>query len=141
MTKISQSERLNRIRIHASENDSRLFRNNVGEAWTGKSRWIEYLGRKIFEIIAPQRIKFGLTEGSSDLIGWKTIVITEDMVGKKIAVFRAVEEKTGKDTLSEEQARFLNQVSISGGIAEIAESIEGKTKLKNINGTEGEFIW
>jgi hypothetical protein len=139
--KPSQSERLNRLRIHASENNGRLFRNNVGEAWAGKSKWVLTNIGKLFTLLSPSRIKFGLTEGSSDLIGWKTIEITPDLIGRKIAVFWAVEEKTGRDTLSEEQANFLNQVSSSGGIAELAISENGKTKLKNINGSEGEFLW
>lgn len=139
--KTSQSERLNRLRIHASENNGRLFRNNVGEAWAGKSKWVLTNIGKLFTLIAPSRIKFGLTEGSSDLIGWRTVIVTEDMVGKQIAVFRAVEEKTGRDSLSEDQANFLNQVSSAGGIAELAISEKGKTKLKNVNGHEDEFLW
>lgn len=137
----NQSERLNRIRIHAQENNGRLFRNNVGEAWAGKEKWIDSLKGKILQIFNPSRIKFGLTEGSSDLIGWKTIIVTPELVGRKIAIFWAVEEKTGKDKLSEKQANFLNQVSSSGGIAEIAYSEDGKTKMQNINGQGDEFLW
>jgi hypothetical protein len=54
------------------------------------------------------------------------------MVGTNIAIFWAVEEKTGKDELSEEQANFLNQVVSFGGIAEIANSQKKMTTITNV---------
>lgn len=136
-----QSQRLNRIRSFAVTVNGRLFRNNVGEAWAGKSKWIDPL-KKILQLINPSRIKYGLTVGSSDLIGWKTVTVTQDMVGTNIAVFWAVEEKTGKDELSEEQANFLNQVVLFGGIAEIANSQNKMTTITNVKtGEKYTILW
>ena len=67
-------------------------------------------------------VKFGLAPGSSDLIGWKTIKISSQDVGKEIAQFVAIEVKDrGKAT--DQQTRFINAVKGAGGIAGIAKSI------------------
>lgn len=58
-------------------------------------------------------------DGGSDLIGWRSIVITEDMVGKKIAQFVAAEAKT-KDNIrggTPDQDAFIKTVKDFGGIA------------------------
>jgi hypothetical protein len=62
----------------------------------------------------------GLCEGSSDLIGWTPVTITPDMVGTTIAVFTAVEVKTGRVRVTEAQTRFLDAVTAAGGIARVA---------------------
>jgi hypothetical protein len=82
--------------------NKRLFRNNVGLATTANGH----------------AIKYGLCKGSSDLIGWTSLEITPDMVGKKIAIFTAVELKTKNVKLSTEQRNFLQQVTDAGGIAQ-----------------------
>lgn len=66
--------------------------------------------------------RFGLCRGSSDLIGWKTVKITQDMVGQDVAVFLAIEVKTEAGRLSREQKFFLDAVKESGGISGVARS-------------------
>jgi len=95
-----------------------LYRNNVGMF-------------TIFNKGKRRVVKTGLCKGSSDLIGYKAITITPNMVGKKIAVFTAIEVKesewkeTHKFTETEEgQKRFINSVREDGGIAGFANSIE-----------------
>jgi len=76
-------------------------------------------------------IHYGLTPGASDLIGWKSVTITPDMAGMKIATFAAIELKTRYGQLSEKQAEFLRQVLEAGGIAGVARSAEeAKTLLQ-----------
>lgn len=89
----------------------RIFRNNVGVA-----RYGEYCKKCKF---ATQWVKYGLFEGSSDLIGWKTIQVTPDMVGKNIAVFTAIEIKTKSGSPTKEQINFIEVVKKSGGISGI----------------------
>ena len=62
---------------------------------------------------------FGLSPGSSDEIGYKETIITSDMIGKKVAIFQAIEIKTLTDKISCEQIIFYLNVKISGGIAQV----------------------
>ena len=66
----------------------------------------------------------GLCEGSSDLIGWTTVQITPDMVGKKVAIFTGVECKSKKGKASEEQKNFDKVVKNNGGISVIAKTVD-----------------
>jgi Holliday junction resolvase len=79
----------------------------------GKFRTLD--GKRIIEagLSAP---------GSSDLIGWRSVTVTPDMVGQKIAVYCAVEVKTDKGRVSPEQQKFVDNVSAAGGYAVIARS-------------------
>lgn len=85
-----------------------IFRNNIGVA------------------VFPDgsRVAYGLTPGSSDLIGWKSITVTPEMVGKRLAVFVAVEVKTAKGRLTKEQRNFIDRLRMCGGIAGVAKSPE-----------------
>ena len=74
-------------------------------------------------------IHYGLTPGASDMIGWKSVTITPDMVGRKACIFTALELKTKYGQLSEKQAEFLRQVLESGGIAGVARSAEEAKEL------------
>jgi hypothetical protein len=66
-------------------------------------------------------VRYGLANpGGSDLIGWTSRTVTPDMVGKKIAIFTAVEVKTATGRTSEAQRNFLQAVETAGGIAVIA---------------------
>ena len=90
----------------------RLFRNNTGQGWQGQT---QRDGAKLI-ITNPRPLMAGLHKGSSDLIGWKTVEITPDMVGQKLAVFCAVEVKTGSGRTTVEQENFLQIVRAAGGI-------------------------
>lgn len=86
--------------------DARLWRNNTGALKDANGRLVRY----------------GLCQGSADLIGYRTVTITPDMVGQRIAVFAAIEVKDrGKPT--PEQLRFLEVVRAAGGLAGIARSV------------------
>lgn len=107
-----------RILLHVSKyTNSRLFRNNTGTGWVGKSRRTKDGGIYIDE---PRPLKAGLCIGSSDLIGWTKTEITPDMVGKNIAIFTALEVKTKYGKASKEQINFIQQVREAGGISGIA---------------------
>lgn len=82
----------------------RIFRNNTG-----------------FD--ATNKVRYGLVTGSSDLIGWQTVTITPDMVGKQVAVFVALEVKTIKGRATDEQKNFINVVNASGGKAAVVRSV------------------
>lgn len=86
----------------------RAFRNNVGSGYTMDGTFIRY----------------GLHVGSGDLIGWRTVTITPDMVGKPIAQFLSVEVKTAKGTVRPDQKQWLKVVNDAGGLAVVARDPE-----------------
>ena len=92
----------------------RLLRNNVGGLKDATGRFVAYgLGSHGGHIL----------RGPSDLIGWRTITITPDMVGSQVAVFAAIEVKD-KSKASTEQKQFIAQVQQAGGLAGVAHSAE-----------------
>jgi hypothetical protein len=111
---------LEKIMLSFSALNARLFRNNVG----------------MLEDRNGQKVKYGLCTGSSDLIGWKRVTITPEMVGRTVAIFLAVEVKAGKTKTTEQQINFIEAVGGSGGIAMVVHSEEEAVKtLKEISWT------
>lgn len=111
-----------RVQIDSSAKGWRLFRNSVGMAWQG-NKVGEFIkdGVRIVMLKMARRIKYGLGVGTSDLVGWQPVVITQEMVGQTIAQFTVVECKTqGYKRTTEEQDNFLEQVAMAGGAAYIA---------------------
>lgn len=98
------------------DKNKKIFRNNVGVgvAYNFKEK----------KVRTPlQVIEYGLCKGSADLIGWKSIEVTPEMVGQRLAIFTAIEIKRPEQSYtSEEQSNFLKSVQDSGGIALIAKS-------------------
>ncbi len=103
----------------------RIFRNNTGKAWVGKSA-VMHERKQIWvnkgDVIIEQGRFFiaGLCVGSSDLIGFKSVTVTPDMVGKTVAIFIAPEIKAKTGRLSNEQKAFHKTVNDHGGIAYVA---------------------
>jgi hypothetical protein len=99
---------------------SHVFRNNRGRAMAG-SRVIRFgiptpRGKKE----TPEDPKGG------DYIGWKTVEITPEMVGQKIAVFTSIEIKTENDVIAPGQLKWARIVAENGGIAEIWQEKNGE---------------
>ncbi len=111
--RMSETDVFIAIQLAASRIGARLFRNNVGQLQDART------GR---------HVRFGVCNpGGSDLIGWTPVVVTSAMVGQTLAVFTAVETKQGERQATPAQARFLDAVQQSGGIATIARSWEDVT--------------
>ncbi len=81
------------IRTVDKLNNVRLFRNNTGML---------------------NGIRFGLCVGSSDLIGFQSIMVTPEMIGQKLAVFTALEVKTAKGKATPAQTKFIEMVRVFG---------------------------
>jgi hypothetical protein len=88
--------------------EARIFRNQVGSLPDPRT------GRLV---------TFGLARGSADLIGWRTITVTQAMVGTRLAVFTSIEVKTPTGRIRPEQQAWLEAVQHAGGIAIIALSV------------------
>lgn len=119
----------NEIRL-AISGKATLFRNNVGTAWTGDAAKLKD-GSVL--IRNPRVFHAGLCEGSSDLIGWRSLTITPEMVGQTVAVFAALEvkSKTGRATAG--QKNFCQRVTEAGGFAGIVKSPDEAKKTLAID--------
>lgn len=109
---------------------ARLFRNNVGLAWVGRVvRHDRRTGTVVLENARP--LHAGLCQGSSDYIGWHTLTITPQLVGRRLAVFVAFEAKSATGRPSAEQKQFLAAVEAAGGVALLAsdpdDAVQGLT--------------
>ena len=96
---------IHQLMLGLSDFGVRLFRNNCGTLKDERGNFIRY------GVCNP---------GGSDCIGYTCVKITPEMVGKRIAVFTAIEAKTGRTTTTTEQAQFISAVWHAGGIALIA---------------------
>lgn len=108
----------------------RIFRNNTGMAYVGEKTG-EFLkdGSRYITLRNPRVFHAGLCEGSSDLIGWRAITITPEMVGQQIAVFTALEVKTEKGRATQEQINFIENVRRAGGIAGVARNSDDAMQI------------
>lgn len=107
-------------------NATRLFRNNVGLGWVGKSERMKD-GSVLIENARP--LHAGLIKGSSDLIGWHSIEVTPALLGRRVAVFVGLEAKTGSGRLEPEQIAFIAAVQRAGGIAGEARTVENVQRM------------
>ena len=105
---VSEHEIQQRIRLACGHGPVRLWRNNSGAL-------VDQQGRLV---------RFGLCKGSSDLIGLRSLVITPDLVGERLAQFVALEIKGARGVVSPEQRAFLDLVEQLGGLAAICRSVE-----------------
>ena len=79
-------------------------------------------------------VRYGLQPGSSDLIGWRTVTITPEMVGQQVAVFTSIEVKTPTGRIRPEQQQWLDAVQAAGGIAGVARSVEDALRITTADG-------
>ena len=104
----SEHEIQQHIRLACGRGAVRLWRNNTGALVDQQGRFV----------------RFGLCKGSSDLIGLRSVVVTPEMVGQRIAQFVALEIKAPQGVVSPEQQAFLRLVQELGGVASVCRSIE-----------------
>jgi len=127
---MKESNLQNLIRIKLSQLGILNFRNNTGMGWAGKKIKRIYKQQLITvypgDVVVRQArpLHSGLCEGSSDIIGVKPTVITEDMVGQTIGVFVACEVKTKTGPVRDKQKIFINNISNAGGIADVVRSVD-----------------
>ena len=101
------------IRLACSRGPVRLWRNNTGTLRDQHGR----------------PVTFGLARGSSDLIGYRTVTVTPEMVGQQVAVFTSLEVKAATGRVSAEQRQWLEVVAAAGGIAGVVRSVEDAEAL------------
>lgn len=99
----------------------RLFRHNVGLGWVGQAT-----KRRDGSVLVrnARPLHAGLVVGGSDIIGWTSIVIRPEDVGRRVAVFTALEAKDGSGRADPDQRNFIDQVRAAGGFAGVVRSEE-----------------
>ena len=110
-----------RIRLEATKKGCRVWRNNVGGTYTDEGSFIRYG-------LANDSKQMNNLIKSSDLIGIRPLLITQDHVGHVIGQFIAREVKAANWSYSgtkreEAQLNFLNIVAGMGGDAAFANSV------------------
>ena len=118
---MKETDRMRSIMLGLSTPGCRLFRQNVGTGWTGD---ITRLKDGSILIKNPRPLQAGLCKGSSDLIGWRSVTVTTEMVGRKVALFLAVEVKGDRGRATPEQRNFIDRVRLDGGLAGVARTVE-----------------
>ena len=116
---MKESELLKIAMLKYSKRGFRLFRNNVG-LFTPYHQVKSALAAGNLSMLRDARpIHCGLFVGSGDLIGWRPVTITPDMVGSTIAQIASIETKTLTGSVRPEQENWMKQVNDSGGYAVI----------------------
>jgi len=95
----------------------KLHRVQAGEWWA-----CNHPGGKLYRMQ-------GARAGVADFCGWRSIVITQQMVGQKIAQFVGIEMKTKTGKAHEAQLNFGDTVRRDGGVCGVCRTPEEALKL------------
>ena len=104
-----------------------LYTNPIGTGWFGKFKKRSDDGDVTLKFGRP--VAMGLKKGSADLIGFLPVVITKEMVGKKIPVFVSLEiKKPGKEP-EPDQEDWLRTMLLHKCCAGVAHSEDEAVKI------------
>lgn len=107
-----------------------LFRNNAGKAWLSGGGKVKRLTDGSVVVPFARPIALGLAkvngdspDGIHDTIGYTSMIITSEMVGRRVAVFTSLEIKESEGgVVTDEQLKFCETIRKAGGISGIASS-------------------
>lgn len=128
---MEESKIQKRIALECSDKNTRLWQNDNGLCYQGQVSRFNEKGGQSAVITRCKAIRYGLGTGTSDLIGFKKIKITPEMVGKDIAIFVGIEVKTNTGRTSKSQDNFLKLIEQSGGICGVARTTEEASNILN----------
>jgi hypothetical protein len=122
-----------RILLECSTGPVRLWRNNVGLGWCGRSdRATEANLRALAGSLRPgdvvirnaRPLHAGLCLGSSDLIGYRTV--------DGVAQFVALEVKSATGRPTTEQRAFLDHITHAGGCGGVVRTVDDAHTLLRV---------
>lgn len=126
---------MRRLQILASSLGARLFRQNSGMAWVGnkveRGPGTVRLGPGDVVIRNARAFHAGF-QGMADLGGWRSVVITPEMVGSTIAQRVEAEVKTDTGRATKEQRAWIDAVNKAGGRAGIVRSDDDMRALLSV---------
>lgn len=126
---------MKKIQVSLSSAGARVFRNNIGLGWIGKT---EHYKHRTTVMVCPgdvvirnaRPLHAGLEEGSADLVGW------DSQTGKIVSC--EVKQPGKKQTIK--QINWMEAILQSGGIAFCASSVEDAIKrFEDLNGKQNKF--
>lgn len=121
MTKADETFIQRSIQLQLCDENTRLFRNNVGFAWQGSNFTIRE--GQLFSGKA-RGVHYGLANGSSDLVGPHSVIIEPWMIGTRVAVLCTIETKSERQRLDPQQRIFLDVMKKLGGLSGVARSVD-----------------
>jgi hypothetical protein len=132
----------NLVGLAVSQAGGRVFRINVGMGWQGQATKLangDMLIKNARPFVSVVGANGDAYKGFSDFIGIVPVKITPDMVGMKLGVFAAIENKKSEGgRVSPEQKQFLELIRSLGGFAGVARSPEDALSIIKIQGESGE---
>jgi hypothetical protein len=122
---VSEQIIIKQIMLACARGACRLFRINAGVAWSGK-----VIRRTATTITLENPRPFrGAPVGWPDLCGWKTVEVTQEMVGTKIAVFVGIEVKSPSGRVMSHQQNFVDVIRAAGAISGVVRSPEQASRV------------
>lgn len=105
--------------------------NDAVKQWAQMRGGVLYRNRRgMVQLQSGARMPIGLgPNGTGDLIGYLTITITPDMIGRKVAIFSMIESKTATGKLEDHQRDRILEVRDAGGISGCARSAEDSEQI------------
>jgi hypothetical protein len=100
---MSEAATIQEIRLALGRDPAlRLFRHNQGALKDATGRVV----------------RFGLHAGCPDLVGWRSVTIGPEHIGRTLAVFAGLEVKApkGRHPVTPEQRQFLDVLTQAGGM-------------------------
>jgi hypothetical protein len=108
---VNESTVASQVRLALQPLGTTLFRNTVG-----RFQVVDLYG-------GTRYVQAGLCVGSSDFIGFTEKIIQPHEVGRRVAIFTAIETKNSKGgRRTDVQTTFIDRVIVAGGIAGFANS-------------------
>ena len=125
--KKTEHEIQNEIRVAVGTTQvATLFRANVGKVWTGNK---VVCCDNMITLSCARPFSTGLPIGFPDLFGFRTVEVTPEMVGKRLAVFAFLEVKKPGGRTSRAQEKMLAFLRAAGAVGGVARSPDEAIKL------------
>jgi VRR-NUC domain len=122
---VSESELYAQILKAVSTGNTRLFRQQSGQFWTG--RVLEHSHDRVV-LAHPRIVRVGAL-GMSDLGGVTSVIITPDMVGHRVGIDVQIEVKSKSGRISSEQQAYIDVMRQLGSRAGTARSVDEATAI------------
>jgi hypothetical protein len=122
---VSESSLYAQIIGALSRGNTRIFRQNAGFAWQGQV--IEQSAHRLV-LAHPRAIKLGCA-GMADLGGITSVIITPEMIGRRVGIDLQLEIKSARGRPTQEQANYISTMQALGARAGIARSVEDACRI------------